>query len=151
MPSGVGAASRRDAERDGAVAYSGGGFRRGGLDDDRVFANRVAARPARSAIARALTALHADLGRPWTVAGLARQAGLSRTAFATRFSAMVGQGPMAYALGCRMRRAKAVLRGDHATEVVAAQVGYGSVAAFSAAFRRSAGTTPGAYKRQAQP
>ncbi len=103
------------------------------------------------AIARALAALHADLGRQWTVAGLAREAGLSRTAFAARFTALVGQSPMGYAAGCRMRRAQALLRGDRLTvDAVAAQVGYGSDAAFSAAFLRHTGVTPGAYRRLAR-
>lgn len=104
------------------------------------------------AIARALTALHGDLARAWTVAGLAREAGLSRTAFAARFTSLVGQSPMEYAFGCRMRRAQALLRTDRLTvEAVAGQVGYGSDAALSAAFVRFVGMTPGAYRRQSAP
>ena len=104
------------------------------------------------AIARALTALHGDLALPWTVAGLAREAGLSRTAFAARFTGLVGQSPMEYAFGCRMRRAQALLRSDRLTvEAVAGQVGYGSDAALSAAFVRFTGMTPGAYRRQSAP
>jgi AraC-like DNA-binding protein len=102
------------------------------------------------AISRALSALHGDLGRSWTVAGLAREAGLSRTAFAARFAELVGQSPMEYAFGCRMRRAEALLRGNRLTvAAIAAQVGYGSESALSAAFTRYSGTTPGAYRRQA--
>lgn len=102
------------------------------------------------AIANALTALHDDLGRPWTVADLARAAGLSRTAFAARFTRLVGRSPMQYALGCRMRRAQELLRTDRLTvEAVASQVGYGSDAALSAAFTRFVGMTPGAYRRKA--
>jgi AraC-like DNA-binding protein len=101
------------------------------------------------AIARALTALHHDLVRPWTVAGLAREAGLSRSTFAERFTALVGQSPMEYALGCRMRRAQGLLRTDRLTvEAVATQVGYGSSAALTAAFVRFVGMTPGAYRKQ---
>src|SRR4029078_981379 len=62
------------------------------------------------AIARALTALHGELGRAWTVAGLAREAGLSRTAFAERFTGLVGQSPMEYVFGCRMRGAQVLPR-----------------------------------------
>ncbi len=95
-----------------------------------------------------LTSLHHDLGRPWTVAGLAREAGLSRTAFAARFSDLVGRSPMEYAFGCRMRRAEALLRGNRLTiAAIATQVGYGSESALSAAFVRYSGTTPGAYRR----
>jgi AraC-like DNA-binding protein len=101
-------------------------------------------------ISRALSALHADLGRSWTVAALAREAGQSRTAFAARFVELIGQSPMEYAFGCRMRRAEALLRGNGLTvAAIAHQVGYGSESALSAAFTRYAGTTPGAYRRQA--
>jgi AraC-like DNA-binding protein len=100
------------------------------------------------AISRALAALHRDLRHPWTVAGLARVAGLSRASFAARFSALVGQSPMEYLFGCRMRRAETLLRTDHLTvTAVASQVGYGSESALSAAFVRYSGTTPGAYRK----
>jgi len=100
------------------------------------------------AISRALSALHSDLRYPWTVAGLARAAGLSRAGFAARFTALVGQSPMEYVFGCRMRRAETLLRTDHLTvAAVASQVGYGSESALSAAFQRYSGTTPGAYRR----
>jgi AraC-like DNA-binding protein len=99
------------------------------------------------AISLALSALHRDLGRPWTVAALAREAGLSRAAFAARFTALVGQSPMDYVFGCRMRRAETLLRTDRLTvAAVASQVGYGSESALSAAFVRYSGTTPGAYR-----
>lgn len=99
-------------------------------------------------VSRALSALHDDLARSWTVASLAREAGQSRTAFAARFTALVGQPPMEYMFGCRMRRAEALLReGRQTLAAVAAQVGYGSESALSAAFARFTGTTPGAYRR----
>ncbi len=103
-------------------------------------------------VARALSALHADLGAPWTVASLARTAGLSRAAFAARFTRIVGRPPMDYVVHCRMRRAMTMLRVERATVAkVAAHVGYGSEAALSAAFVRHTGTTPGAYRRAAEP
>ena len=102
------------------------------------------------AISRALSALHADLAQSWTVAGLAREAGLSRTSFAAKFTELVGQSPMEYAFGCRMRRTEALLRGNRLTiAAIAHQVGYGSESALSAAFTRYSGTTPGAYRRRA--
>ncbi len=102
------------------------------------------------AVSRALSALHGDLARPWTVAGLAREAGLSRTSFAARFAELVGQAPMEYAFGCRMRRTEALLRSNKMTvAAIAHQVGYGSESALSAAFTRYAGTAPGAYRREA--
>jgi AraC-like DNA-binding protein len=104
------------------------------------------------AVSRALSALHRDLGRSWTVASLAAEAGLSRAAFAARFTALVGQSPMEYAFGSRMRRAEALLRSDRLTvAAVASQVGYGSESALSAAFARYSGTTPGAYRKLVSP
>ncbi len=101
-------------------------------------------------LARALAAVHADLGAPWTLPALARAAGLSRAAFAARFTATVGQPPMRYVHSCRMRRAETLLRVEDATAAsVAARVGYGSEAAFSTAFARYAGVPPGAYRRRA--
>lgn len=103
-----------------------------------------------SYVARALSALHADLAAPWTLASLARAGGLSRAAFAARFARTVGQTPMQYVFRCRMRRAMTLLRMADATSAsVAARVGYGSEAALSAAFVRHTGTTPGSYRRQA--
>jgi len=99
-------------------------------------------------VSRALSALHDDLARRWTVGSLAREAGQSRTAFAARFTALVGQPPMEYAFGCRMRRALALLRDERLTiAAIAGQVGYGSESALSAAFTRYTGTTPGGHRR----
>lgn len=103
-------------------------------------------------VARALAALHADLAASWTVGSLARTAGLSRAAFATRFTRTVGRPPMDYVLHCRMRKAMTLLRVERATVAkVASRVGYGSEAALSAAFVRHTGTTPGAYRRASAP
>jgi AraC-like DNA-binding protein len=99
-------------------------------------------------VAKALALLHEDFKSPWTLAELARRVGLSRAAFAKRFSEKVGETPMRYLLGCRMRHAALLLDEKRTTLArVAAQVGYGSEAAFSAAFKRYAGTRPGEYRR----
>jgi transcriptional regulator GlxA family with amidase domain len=93
--------------------------------------------------------MHERLESPWTVASLARRAGLSRAAFARRFSAQVGLAPMEYLLGVRMVRAMALLQdGEHALAAIAARTGYGSEAAFSSAFKRFTGLSPGTYRRQ---
>ena len=92
---------------------------------------------------RALAALHQDLAHPWTVASLAQQAGLSRTAFAVRFVQRVGQTPMRYAAMWRMLwAAKRLDQEGISVAEVAAEVGYASESAFTAAFRRILGTTP---------
>ncbi|HEX8861744.1 MAG TPA: AraC family transcriptional regulator [Actinomycetes bacterium] len=100
-------------------------------------------------VARALAALHDDLGHAWTLDSLARTAGLSPSAFAVRFTAMVGEPPMRYLHDRRMQRAMTILRDERATlERVAAAVGYGSQAALSAAFKRHTGRAPGAWRRE---
>ena len=99
-------------------------------------------------VASALAALHENPARPWTVASLAAVAGLSRAAFAARFHERIGTTPVRYLLGLRMARASTLLRDERSTlATVADQVGYGSEAAFSAAFKRYTGTAPGAYRR----
>jgi AraC-like DNA-binding protein len=101
-------------------------------------------------IAKALAAIHTDLAKAWTLPLMARIAGLSRSAFAARFTHIVGQTPMQYLYRHRMRKAATLLRADDATvATIATRVGYGSEAAFSAAFTRHTGMPPGAYRRLA--
>jgi AraC-like DNA-binding protein len=99
-------------------------------------------------IARALVAMHEQLRRSWTVEALARAAGVSRAAFATRFHAALGEPPMRYLLRRRMRHAMGLLQNDHSLAQVAESVGYGSEAALSAAFKRHTGSAPGVYRRR---
>ncbi|WP_306213532.1 AraC family transcriptional regulator [Actinoplanes sp. RD1] len=102
-------------------------------------------------VAKALEALHTDPAAGWTVASLARTAGLSRAAFAARFAGRVGEPAMRYLLTLRMQRARTLLRDERATVAsVAGQVGYRSEVAFAAAFKRETGTPPGAYLRTAR-
>lgn len=98
-----------------------------------------------------LRALHARPEHSWTVAELAAEAGLSRSAFFARFSRMVGMAPMEYLLAWRMALAKRLLRGrDLQVEQVAERVGYGSASTFSVAFARHVGLPPSRYARTAQ-
>lgn len=99
-------------------------------------------------LAQALRALHAAPGRPWTVVELAREAALSRSAFYERFSRALGLAPMEYVLAWRMALAKALLRSESLSlQQVAEQVGYGSASAFSMAFSRVVGMSPGKFAR----
>jgi AraC-like DNA-binding protein len=100
------------------------------------------------ALARALRRMHDDVARRWTVAGLARTAGMSRAAFADRFTRTVGMPPMEYLLEWRIAIAKDVLRRDRTplTEV-AEMIGYQSASAFSTAFSRHAGCSPSGFAR----
>ena len=101
-------------------------------------------------VAAALNAMHTDLARPWTVASLARTVGLSRAAFAVRFTDRLGEPAIRYLLSLRMQRARTLLRDQLATvAAVASQVGYQSDVAFAAAFKRETGGSPGAYRRSA--
>ncbi|MBS0565290.1 MAG: AraC family transcriptional regulator [Proteobacteria bacterium] len=101
-------------------------------------------------LSRALEAMHRDPGRAWSVADLAREAGLSRTGFAMRFAAAMDMTPMAYLTQWRMQIARHALRhGRSAVAEVAERVGYGSEAAFARVFRKEAGLTPAAFRRAA--
>jgi AraC-like DNA-binding protein len=100
-------------------------------------------------LALALRRMHEETARPWTVAQLAKEAALSRSAFFERFSSAVGVAPMAYLLRWRMARAKQLLRQRGSVAAVAEQVGYGSASAFSVAFTRYAGVPPTRYASMA--
>ena len=91
----------------------------------------------------ALRLLHREPARPWTVALLAAETGLSRAALARRFTELVGEPPMTFLTGWRLALAADLLRGTDATlESVARQVGYGSAFALSTAFKRVRGVSP---------
>ncbi|MEU8774246.1 AraC family transcriptional regulator [Streptomyces sp. NPDC048606] len=97
--------------------------------------------------AAALRALHADPAAPWTAERLASEAGVSRPTLARRFTSLVGRPPMAYLTWWRLTLAAAALRDtDDPLATVARHVGYGSPYAFSHAFTRAFGTTPGRYR-----
>lgn len=100
----------------------------------------------------AARAMHAELGRAWSLDALAARAHMSRSAFALKFKAVVGQTPVAYLTHWRMHRAGALIRkGDMALAAVAQSVGYASESAFNRAFKQAFGMTPGAYRRVASP
>ena len=94
----------------------------------------------------ALSAIHAKVNTPWTVESLAEAAGMSRSAFATRFKQILGQTPLEYVTGWRMQKAIQLLeQRDKKLIDVARLVGYESDAAFSKAFKRVVGTNTGDY------
>jgi AraC-like DNA-binding protein len=94
-----------------------------------------------------LQVLQHNPGHPWTVAELARVAGLSRAAFARRFTTVLGEPPMAYLTRWRILLAADLLLDPQATVAsVAARVGYGTPFALSAAFKRELGTSPRDYR-----
>jgi AraC-like DNA-binding protein len=98
--------------------------------------------------AAALGAMHHRAEAPWTVASLAEEVGLSRSAFAARFTQLVGEPPLSYLTRLRMQKASTLLR-DGATLARASHLtGYASEASFSHAFRQWAGVAPGAWRKK---
>jgi AraC-like DNA-binding protein len=101
-------------------------------------------------IGAALAQVHRSPERDWTNASLAEAVGMSRSRFAARFTALVGEPPLAYLSRWRLETAAGLLKdGTLGLAEIAARVGYESEAAFSKAFRRRFGAPPGAYRRRA--
>lgn len=100
------------------------------------------------AVARALGLLHGQLARHWTTEDLARETGLSRSAFAERFTKLIGEPPMRYLALQRLAKACTMLR-ETADPIarIAYEVGYESEAAFNRAFRREYDTPPSAWRK----
>jgi AraC-like DNA-binding protein len=99
-------------------------------------------------VAAGLRAMHRDPAGPWTVERLAREAGLSRAAFARRFAALTGRPPLGYLTWWRMTLAARLLATSALPLAsVAGQVGYTSEFAFAHAFKRWCGMAPGRYRR----
>jgi AraC-like DNA-binding protein len=99
-------------------------------------------------VGRALTAMHREPARAWTLESLSHAVGLSRSALAERFTALVGQPAMQYLTNWRMQlAANQLLTGTQGVAEVAASVGYESEAAFSRAFKKIVGVAPGQWRR----
>jgi AraC-like DNA-binding protein len=100
-------------------------------------------------VGRALAALHARPADPWTLDRLGREAGLSRSALAERFAALVGEPPIQYLARWRMQVAADLLSSTHdGIAAIGGRVGYASEAAFNRAFRRLVGVPPAAWRRR---
>jgi AraC-like DNA-binding protein len=100
-------------------------------------------------IGRALSAIHDDPAREWTVEALAAAAGMSRSGFAARFTEIVGRPPLKYLSSWRLNLAADHLRGGSTPAGrIAELVGYGSEAALNRAFKAQFGVTPAVYRRR---
>lgn len=98
---------------------------------------------------RALALLHADPARAWTVDELGREAGLSRSALAERFTLLLGEPPMQYLTRWRLALAARALKENRDSILrIAEQVGYESEAAFNRAFKREFGMPPATWRRR---
>ena len=101
-------------------------------------------------IGRALALIHSDPARAWTVGSLAGELAMSRSAFAARFTELVGEPAIAYVTRWRMQVALDALSTEGATVAeLADRLGYRSEAAFARAFKRVIGVSPGSVKRRA--
>jgi AraC-like DNA-binding protein len=99
-------------------------------------------------IGTALGLIHKVPEKQWTVPSLAAQVGMSRSPFAARFTALVGQAPMSYLKHWRLQLAAKLLQNKTlALSSIAEQVGYESLPAFSRVFKREFGVAPGQYRR----
>ena len=97
----------------------------------------------------ALSLLHRDPARPWTLAKLAREAGASRSVLGERFSALLGESPLAYLTRWRLQLAARLLETTARTALqIAIDVGYGSESTFNRAFKRELGIPPARYRRK---
>lgn len=102
-------------------------------------------------VGRVLRLLHGDPARAWTLRSLGREGGFSRSVLVERFTAALGVPPMAYLLKWRMQIAASLLAdGTEGLARVSTAVGYGSEEAFSRAFKRCTGRSPGDWRRAAK-
>jgi AraC-like DNA-binding protein len=99
-------------------------------------------------ISAALGLIHQSPERRWTVKELADATALSRSAFSTRFTELVGEPPMTYLTRWRMLRATRLLKNEVKTEIIADLLGYESEAAFRKAFKREIGIPPAQYRKR---
>ncbi|MBX2802280.1 MAG: AraC family transcriptional regulator [Myxococcales bacterium] len=101
-----------------------------------------------SSIGHALQLIHEYPADPWSLQGLAKAVGMSRSSFSSRFQSLVGASPMKYLTQLRMNLAANLLRGDTRLSLshIARQVGYDSESSFGRAFKRTFQTSPGAFR-----
>lgn len=104
------------------------------------------------AIAAALRAIHGRPQHPWTVQRLAKVAGMSRTPFSSRFTALVGKPPITYLTHWRLAYGARLLRQtEDPLAAIARRVGYSTEFAFAGAFRREYGVAPGRFRNHPDP
>jgi AraC-like DNA-binding protein len=98
-------------------------------------------------VGRSLALLHGRVAHPWTIAGLADEVGISRSALVERFTRYLSEPPMAYLTRWRLQlAAQSLQKTSRGVAEIATDIGYQSEAAFSRAFRREFGQPPGRYR-----
>lgn len=99
-------------------------------------------------LSKAIQAMHSRVESPWSVKSLAREARMSRSAFAMKFKTVLGQTPLEYLTQWRMHRASAMIRSNNTSfSEAASAVGYASESSFSRVFKREMGVAPREYRR----
>ena len=100
-------------------------------------------------VGKSLTLLHRRAEHPWTIAELAREVGLSRSALVERFTRYLSEPPMTYLTRWRLHlAARALGATSRGVADIASDVGYESEAAFNRAFKREFGLPPARYRRE---
>jgi AraC-like DNA-binding protein len=102
-------------------------------------------------VGEALRLIHGRPTDPWTLDGLAQKVGLSRTAFASRFTELVEVPPMQYVARWRLQLAARLIERGASLANACVEVGYESEAAFNRAFKKFTGVPPGAWRKRHQP
>ena len=102
-------------------------------------------------VGKALAMMHRHPARPWTIADLAREAGISRSVLAERFRHYLGEPPMAYLTRWRLQLGAQMLRStNQSVAQIASAVGYDSEPAFNRAFKREFGAPPARFRAKAK-
>jgi AraC-like DNA-binding protein len=102
-----------------------------------------------SEVGKVLALMHKDPAHPWTIAALARQAGISRSVLAERFRHYLNQSPMAYLTRWRLQLGAQMLAStSYSVSEIAAEVGYESEAAFNRAFKREFEIPPARFRNR---
>jgi transcriptional regulator GlxA family with amidase domain len=102
-------------------------------------------------VGRTLALMHRNPAHTWTIAALAKEAGVSRSVLAERFRHYLNQAPMAYLTRWRLQLGSQMLvSSSHSVAQIAAEVGYESEAAFNRAFKREFDTPPARFRSQSR-
>jgi len=98
-------------------------------------------------VGKSLGLLHGRIAHPWTIAELADEVGISRSALVERFTRYLSEPPMTYLTRWRLElAARSLEKTSRGIAEIAADVGYESEAAFNRAFKREFGQPPGQYR-----
>jgi transcriptional regulator GlxA family with amidase domain len=100
-------------------------------------------------VGKALALMHRNPARPWTIADLAKESGISRSVLAERFSHFLGEPPMTYLTRWRLQLGAQMLNStSYSVAQIAAEVGYESEPAFNRAFKREFGQPPARFRNE---